>query len=86
MSVFDKEAIANIRDMASLRFYKCNGMFSNKIFNTCPSFPKFHVAHGEPLIHQPLDEESDRHATMGVSEQAVKLMNRIDFVEINESL
>jgi hypothetical protein len=50
MTVFDEHAIKN-KDMASLRFYKCNGMFSNKIFRTCPAYPKLHTANGEPLVH-----------------------------------
>jgi hypothetical protein len=43
-------AIENIKDMASLRSYKLNGLFNNKVFSTCPSHPKFHASHGEPLV------------------------------------
>ena len=50
MTVFDFEGIKEISDMATLRGYKTNGMFNNKIFSTCPSFPKFHATHGEPLV------------------------------------
>ena len=38
MTVFDDEAIKNLNDMASLRGYKCNGLFNNKVYSTCPSF------------------------------------------------
>lgn len=37
-----------MKNMASLRGYKQNGMFNNKIFSTCPGFPKFHDTFGEP--------------------------------------
>lgn len=39
MKVNDLDAIQAIRDMASLRNYKNNGVFNNKVFSTCPSFP-----------------------------------------------
>lgn len=48
MTVFDEKAIEGMNNMASLRGYKCNGYFNNKIFSTCPSFPKFHDTFGEP--------------------------------------
>lgn len=48
--MFDNDAINSIKDMASLRSYKNNGMFSNRVFLTCPSYPKFHSAHGEPIV------------------------------------
>jgi hypothetical protein len=86
MTVFDKDAIKSNKDMASLRFYKCNGIFSNKIFRTCPAYPKLHVANGEPLVSQPQEEIDYHQKTKGVSDQAVKLMNRIDFIEIIDSL
>lgn len=54
MSVFDQPAIAKMNDMATLRGYKANGLFNNKIFNTTPSFPKVHNSHGESLENQPL--------------------------------
>jgi len=59
MTVFDDTAISELKDMATLRSYKCNGLFNNKVFRTCPSFPKFHATHGEPLVHQSVDEEMD---------------------------
>lgn len=51
MMVFDFENLSDLKNMASLRHYKCNGLFNNKVFSTCPSFPKFHSSHGEPLVH-----------------------------------
>lgn len=50
MTVFDELAIKGMKNMASLRLYKCNGLFSNKILSTCPSYPKFHSSHGEPIV------------------------------------
>jgi hypothetical protein len=44
-------------DMATLRGYKANGLFSNQIYTTTPSFPKIHTAHGEPLAQQSQNEE-----------------------------
>jgi len=76
-----------MKDMATLRGYKANGMFNNKIFTTCPSYPKFHSTHGEPLVKMSEDEESDRNRNgKSISEKSIKLMGRIDFVEINEKL
>ena len=67
MTVFDFKSIQEMREMASLRAYKCNGLFNNKVYNTCPSFPKFHVANGEPLVYQPECEDQDR-ASSSISE------------------
>ncbi len=39
MKVYDNDAINSIKDMASLRNYKNNGVFNNKVFSTCPSYP-----------------------------------------------
>ena len=50
MMVFDADAIANMKNMASVRMYKQNGTFNNKIFSTCPSVPKFHSTFGEPTM------------------------------------
>ncbi len=87
MTVFDEEAIKEMKDMATLRGYKSNGMFNNKIFQTCPSFPKFHAAHGEPLAHLTEAEEMDRNrGGKSISDRSIKLMGRIDFVEINEAI
>jgi hypothetical protein len=56
--------------MASMRAYKLHGLFNNKIFNTCPSisYPQMHTAHGEPVVHQSVDEERERQAKIGFSE------------------
>lgn len=87
MTVFDEKAIAEMRNMASLRMYKINGLFSNKVLATCPSYPKFHAAHGEPLTRMTMDEEMDRSANYkSISEQSIKLMGRIEFIELNENL
>lgn len=59
MTVFDDKAIAEMKNLASMRQYKCNGFFNNKILSTCPSFPKFHTSFGEPIAKQGLDVESD---------------------------
>lgn len=87
MTVFDEDAIKDMTDMATLRGYKANGLFNSKIFNTCPSYPKFHATHGEPLVYMSEAEENDRKTeTKNISEKSIKLMGRIDFVEINEIL
>ena len=39
MTVFDEKAIKEMKNMASLRMYKCNGYFNNRVFSTCPSYP-----------------------------------------------
>ena len=86
MTVFDEKAIADMKNMASMRLYKCNGTFNNQIFSTCPSFPKFHCTFGEPVQKQTADIEMDneKHDQGGVSEKSLKLMGRIDKVELNE--
>lgn len=87
MTVFDSNAINEMKDMASLRGYKTSGLFNSKIFHTCPSFPKFHATHGEPLVKMSEAEEMDRSSEgKSISDRAIKLMGRIDFVEINEVL
>jgi len=89
MTVFDEKEILKIGgDMASLRKYKMNGFFNNKVFSTSPSFPKYHSSHGEPLTSLPLGEEMDRAAKDGsnLTGNAIKLMGRIEFIEINDVL
>jgi len=87
MTVFDEDAIKDMKDMATLRGYKAGGLFNNRIFHTCPSFPKFHATHGEPLTKMTEAEEMDRkNEGKSISDRAIKLMGRIDFVEINETL
>jgi hypothetical protein len=49
MVVFDDATIKEMKNMATLRNYKCNGLFSNKLLDTCPSYPKYHASHGEPV-------------------------------------
>ena len=51
MTVFDTEVISALKDMATLRNYKENGLFNNRVFTTCPSLPAFHATHGEPIVH-----------------------------------
>ena len=87
MTVFDENAIKEMKDMATLRGYKAGGLFNSRIFQTCPSFPKFHATHGEPLVSVSEAEEMDRKSEgKNISDRAIKLMGRIDFVEINEAL
>ena len=85
MTVFDEKAISEMKNMATFRQYKRNGLFSNKVLSTCPSFPKFHAAHGEPLVRVTEEEESARAQNFkSISEQSIKLMGRLDFIEISE--
>lgn len=55
--------IKNMKNMASVRMYKCNGYFNNKVFSTCPSVPKFHCTFGEPTMRQTEDMEMDAKKT-----------------------
>lgn len=64
--------------MASVRQYKQNGLFNHKALSTCPAFPRFHVANGEPL--------SRTEDTSNVMGKALKLMGRVQTVELNEPL
>lgn len=59
MTVFDDDVIKNMTNMASVRMYKQNGTFNNKVFSTCPSVPKFHCTFGEPTSRQTEDIEMD---------------------------
>lgn len=88
MTVFDDKEISKIGDMSSMRQYKMNGLFNNKVFSTSPSFPKYHASHGEPLVSMPVAEEMDRAGKEGsnLTGNSLKLMGRIEFIEINESL
>lgn len=85
MTVFDEEAIKKISNMACLRAYKSNGIFNAKVFSTCPTYPKFHAANGEPIVRMTYDEEADRtEGSKSMTERSLKLMGRIEFIEINE--
>lgn len=76
-----------MKNMATLRSYKCNGLFSNKLLDTCPSYPKYHSSHGEPTTRMTEDEEMDRAGMYkSISNQSIKLMGRIEFIEINEAI
>ncbi len=82
MTVFEEETIANMKDMASHKFYKTNGVFSNRIFQTNPILPKCHVASDEPLIYEPQTEGRSHSVTA----DSIKLISRIDFIELDETL
>lgn len=83
MAVFDPDVIANMKNMASVRMYKANGTFNNKVFSTCPSVPKFHCTFGEPTMRQTEDMEFGGDKD-GISKQSLKLMGRIDHIELDE--
>lgn len=87
LTVFDSKAIEEMNNMASMRQYKFNGVFNNQIFSTCPSFPKFHCTFGEPTQKVTVDMEMDleRSQAGGVSAQSLKLMGRIDRVELDDA-
>ena len=87
MTVFDPKVINGMKNMASVRMYKCNGTFNNKVFSTCPAAPKFHCTFGEPTMRQTEDEEMDAKKSQGgITKQSLKLMGRIDHIELNEEL
>jgi len=68
LTVFDEKAIAEMNNMATLRGYKCNGYFNNRIFSTSPSFPKFHDTFGEPThIYSEAEEQDDQGRFRNVS-------------------
>jgi hypothetical protein len=50
--VFDNETLDKLRNLASVRAYKVNGQFNNKVFSTSPFFPKFHCTFGEPTVQE----------------------------------
>ena len=86
MAVFDQKVINNMKDMASVRMYKCNGTFNNKVFSTCPSVPKFHCTFGEPTMRQTEDLEMDAKKSQGgITKQSLKLMGRVDHIELDEA-
>lgn len=82
MTVFEAETIANMKDMASLRFYKANGIFNNQVMTTNPIMPKCHTASEEPLTY----ESANEGKTKSVTDASVKLISRIDFIELDETL
>lgn len=87
MTVFDPKVIQGMKNMASVRMYKCNGTFNNKVFSTCPAAPKFHCTFGEPTMRQTEDEEMDNKKSQGgITKQSLKLMGRIDHIELDEQL
>ena len=52
---------------------------------TCPSFPKHHFSLGEPTTRETEDMETDHSRKKGgISEKSIKLMGRIDKVEMKE--
>ena len=85
MTVFDSEIIAQMKNMPSVRMYKSNGTFNNKVFSTCPSVFKFHATFGEPTSRETEDMEMDQKGKGGgISKQSLKLMGRIDHIEIDD--
>lgn len=75
-----------MKNMASLRMYKANGLFSNKVFSTCPSVPKFHCTFGEPTEQRQENLNGDsKFGGGGISKQSLKLMGRVDHFELNEA-
>jgi hypothetical protein len=57
MTVFNKSHIERCNNMASVRNYKMNGLFNNKVLTTCPAYPRYHASHGEPVTNLPVFEE-----------------------------
>jgi hypothetical protein len=87
MSVFDDKAIEGMKNMASVRMYKYNGKFNNRVYSTCPSYPLFHFTHGEPTSKETVDVEMDNRKQSGmISKSSLKLMGRIDHIELNEKI
>lgn len=54
---------------------------------TCPAFPKVHFAFGEATVRETEDLEIDHSKKKGgISERSIKLMGRIDKIELDETL
>lgn len=86
LKVFDEKALQGMNNMATLRQYKCNGVFNNLIMSTCPAFPKVHFTLGEPTTHQSEDLEMEQEKrNEGISERSIKMMGRIDRIELDEA-
>ena len=81
LSVFDFEKYKEVRDMASVRSYRLDGHFNQRVFSTCPALAQCHTSNGEPLAHQPPEAGNSGN----INQRSVKLINRIDFVEIDEA-
>ena len=57
------------------------------MFSTCPAFPKFHSTHGEPIVEETTSQEYENNRkakSAGISKNSLKMLGRIDFIEINE--
>jgi hypothetical protein len=85
LTVFDQKVIQEMVDMPSVRQYKNNGYFNSQIMQTCPAFPKVHFAFGEATVRETEDLETDHSKKRGgISEKSIKLMGRIDKIELDE--
>jgi hypothetical protein len=81
------EIVKSKQSLIDMKKFKYQGQFSNKIYSTCPIFPKFHSAYGEPVEKQPLNIDMQRiYEDKGITDQSLKLIGRIDNVEILENL
>ena len=77
--------IAQMGDMASLREYKLNGKFNPRVLATCPSLTQCHTSSGETLVHEPVsDTNQPEPPNQSIGQRPIKLMGRIDFIELNE--
>ena len=87
MTIMSAEALEKMKNMASVRMYKMHGQFNNRVFSTCPAFPKFHSTHGEPIVTESTSAEYENNRktnTGSISKNSLKMLGRIDFIEINE--
>jgi len=85
-TVFDADALEKMRNLTSVRMYKINGIFNNKVYSTCPFYPKFHCTFGEPTVRETSSQEFDNEKkNAGVSSGSIRFMGRIDHIEINEA-
>lgn len=83
--VFEDGQLKLEQNLVDMKKFKMRGKFNNKIFSTCPILPRYHATFGEPVEFQPLNVEMERvgafkHAT----DESIKLMGRIDHIEIIE--
>lgn len=61
-----------------------NGTFNQRVLSTCPSYPKYHFSHGEPITSQPVSEQQDNKDSDRLEASSLRLMGRIETIELNE--
>lgn len=85
-SEMEKHHIKNQFGLVDLKKIRLKGKFHEKHLSTCPILPKFHCAFGEPSEIIPEHVEAERkNSQPSISKESMKLLNRIDHVEIDKN-